>query len=109
MITLVAADRQWFKARLGFDDPETPLDHAICVHALAEETVLVIPDLALDRRTRANRAVTGPSAFRFYAAAPLRSPCGHGSGRCASSTARRARTASRPPRPASCMRSDDRR
>ena len=80
MITLVAADRQWFKARLGFDDPETPLDHAICVHALAEETVLVIPDLALDRRTRANRAVTGPSAFRFYAAAPLRSPCGHGLG-----------------------------
>ncbi len=68
------------QGRLGFDDPETPLDHAICVHALAEETVLVIPDLALDRRTRANRAVTGPSAFRFYAAAPLRSPCGHGLG-----------------------------
>jgi hypothetical protein len=24
MITLVAADRQWFKAHVGFDEPETP-------------------------------------------------------------------------------------
>ncbi len=80
MITLVAADRQWFKARVGFDEPETPLDRSICVHALAEKAVLVIPDLTRDRRTRANRSVTGPSAFRFYAGAPLRSPCGHGLG-----------------------------
>lgn len=80
MITLVTADRQWFKASVGFDELETPLDRSICVHALTEEAVLVIPDLTRDQRTRANLVVTGPSAFRFYAGAPLRSPCGHGIG-----------------------------
>ena len=80
MITLVASDRQWFKARVGFDEPETPLERSICVHALPGSDVLVIPDLTRDPRTRANPAVIGPSAFRFYAGAPLRSPCGHGLG-----------------------------
>ncbi len=80
MITLVASDRQQFKARVGFDQAETPLDHSICVHALRETALLVIPDLTQDPRTRTNLAVTGPSAMRFYAAAPLRSPSGHGLG-----------------------------
>lgn len=80
MITLVTSDRQQFKARVGIDQAETPLDHSICVHALPETALLVIPDLTLDPRTRTTRAVTGPAAMRFYAAAPLRSPCGHGLG-----------------------------
>ncbi len=80
MITLVASDRQWFKARVGFDEPETPLDRSICVHALPKAETLVIPDLTRDPRTQENFAVTGSSAFRFYAGAPLRSPCGHGIG-----------------------------
>ncbi|CAO4141865.1 hypothetical protein LPLAFNJD_LOCUS1045 [Methylorubrum aminovorans] len=80
MITLVVSDRQWFKARIGFDEPGTPLDRSICVHALADEGMLVIPDLTRDPRTQANPVVTGPSAFRFYAGAPLRSSCGHGLG-----------------------------
>jgi PAS domain S-box-containing protein len=80
LITLVTSDRQQFKARVGIDQAETPLDHSICVHALPETALLIIPDLTLDPRTRTNRSVTGPSAMRFYAAAPLRSPCGHGLG-----------------------------
>lgn len=80
MITLVASDRQWFKARVGFGEAETPLDRSICVHALPETALLVIPDLTRDPRTRGNLAVTGPSAMRFYAGAPLRGPEGHGLG-----------------------------
>ncbi|MCJ2026961.1 GAF domain-containing protein [Methylobacterium sp. J-067] len=80
MITLVAAERQWFKARIGFEEAETGLDRSICVHALPETDALVISDLTRDPRTRDNLAVTGPSAFRFYAGAPLRSACGHGLG-----------------------------
>lgn len=79
-ITLVASDRQWFKARFGFDEAETPLDRSICVHALPAAGMLVIPDLTRDERTRTNPAVTGGAAFRFYAAVPLRSPCSHGLG-----------------------------
>ncbi|KQT12604.1 hypothetical protein ASG40_19925 [Methylobacterium sp. Leaf399] len=80
MITLVAADRQWFKARVGVEHTETPLDHAICTHALPETGLLVIPDLTEDPRTRTNLSVTGPAAMRFYAAAPLRDASGHGLG-----------------------------
>lgn len=80
MITLVALDRQWFKARIGVDHAETSLDHAICVHALPETGLLVIPDLTEDPRTRRNPSVTGPAAMRFYAGAPLRDASGHGLG-----------------------------
>ncbi|KQP62190.1 GAF domain-containing protein [Methylobacterium sp. Leaf112] len=80
MITLVASDRQWFKARIGFDDPGTPLSHSICLHALPERTLLVIPDLTLDDRTLSNPAVTGAAAMRFYAGAPLRTASGHALG-----------------------------
>lgn len=80
MITLVASDRQWFKARVGFDAAQTSLDHSICVHALPERGLLVIPDLTEDPRTRTCRAVTGPAAMRFYAGAPLRTSTGHGLG-----------------------------
>ncbi|WP_246685247.1 GAF domain-containing protein [Methylobacterium sp. WL103] len=80
MITLVTSKRQWFKARVGLEEMETPLDRSICVHALPEPTLFVIPDLTRDARTMANPAVTGPSAMRFYAAAPLRTASGHGLG-----------------------------
>lgn len=80
LITLVASDRQWFKARVGVEESETPLDRSVCVHVLPETGTFVIPDLERDPRTRANLAVTGPSAFRFYAGVPLRSECGHGLG-----------------------------
>ncbi|MCJ2038849.1 PAS domain-containing protein [Methylobacterium sp. J-059] len=80
MITLVTSKRQWFKARVGLDEMETPLDRSICVHALPEPTLFVIPDLTRDARTMANPAVTGPSAMRFYAAEPLRTASGHGLG-----------------------------
>ncbi|POR42505.1 GAF domain-containing protein [Methylobacterium sp. V23] len=80
MITLIASDRQWFKARVGLDRRETPLEESICVHALPAPSLLVIPDMALDPRTRKNPVVTGEAAMRFYAAAPLRTASGLGLG-----------------------------
>jgi len=72
LVSLVAGDRQWFKARLGFPHCETDLGRSVCVHALAEPDLLVIPDLAADPRTRGNPLVTGAPGIRFYAGAPLR-------------------------------------
>ena len=76
LVSLVAAERQWFKARTGFDDCETPLDVSICRHALARPGLLVIPDLAHDPRTRDNALVTGAPFIRFYAGARLETPEG---------------------------------
>src|SRR5476651_2478064 len=51
LVSLIAADRQWFKARVGIDDlSETPLNQSVCVHALAEPEILIIPDLTQDAR-----------------------------------------------------------
>ncbi|PXW63066.1 GAF domain-containing protein [Methylobacterium sp. B4] len=77
LISLVAADRQWFKARAGFPDCETDLGRSVCAYALSAPDLLVIPDLSTDPRTRNNPLVTGEPHIRFYAGAPLRTPSGH--------------------------------
>ena len=73
LVSLVAGDRQWFKARIAFPADETDLSRSVCAHALAEPDLLIIRDLALDPRTRDNPLVTGEPHIRFYAGAPLRS------------------------------------
>lgn len=71
LVSLIDRDRQWFKARVGTDLSETPIELAICVHALAHGTLLVIPDLAADPRTARNGLVTADPHVRFYAGVPL--------------------------------------
>jgi two-component sensor histidine kinase len=71
LVSLVAADRQWFKAKEGFDACETPIEQSVCAHALQSSDLLIIPDLALDPRTRGNTLVTEEPHIRFYAGAPL--------------------------------------
>jgi PAS domain S-box-containing protein len=76
LVSLVTADRQWFKARIGFDPCETPLSQSVCAHALQQPGLLVIPDLTADPRTRDNPLVTGEPRLRFYAGARLETPEG---------------------------------
>ncbi len=74
LVSFVSYDRQWFKARTGFDPCETTLDQSVCAHVVKAGELLVIPDLAADPRTRDNPLVTGPPFIRFYADAPLMTP-----------------------------------
>ena len=76
LVSLVTANRQWFKARIGFEPCETDLDSSVCAHVLVEPDLLVISDLTQDERTRSNPLVTGEPHIRFYAGAPLRTPAG---------------------------------
>ena len=80
LVSLVDADRQFFKARVGFDGTGTPLNQSVCVHAIKEREILVIPDLSLDPRTRDNPLVTGEPRIRFYAGAVLRTRNGEALG-----------------------------
>ena len=77
LVSLVAEDRQWFKAKIGFPASETDLDSSVCAHVLSEPDLLVIPDLTADPRTRFNPLVMGDPHIRFYAGAPLRDRNGH--------------------------------
>ncbi|TNC14435.1 PAS domain S-box protein [Methylobacterium terricola] len=77
LVSLVAGDRQWFKARVGFPPCETALNASVCAYTLAEPDLLTIPDLTVDPRTRDNPLVTGEPFIRFYAGVPLHAPDGH--------------------------------
>jgi diguanylate cyclase (GGDEF)-like protein len=71
LVSLVGEDRQWFKARCGFDADETPIDQAFCRFTIQGDDVLVVPDARLDSRFADNLLVTGATRIRFYAGAPL--------------------------------------
>ena len=71
LVSLVDADRQWFKAKAGLDITETPLTTSVCALAIRQSALFVIPDLAADPRTADFEAVTGPLQARFYAGFPL--------------------------------------
>ena len=71
LISLVDADRQWFKARHGTEMRQTSLECSICTHAIIENGFLEIRDTTRDKRTNQNPLVTGDEKLRFYAGAPL--------------------------------------
>ena len=76
LVSLVAEDRQWFKARIGFGPCETPIGQSVCAHAMEVDELLVITDLTQDPRTKDNTLVTEAPFIRFYAGAVLRTPDG---------------------------------
>jgi two-component sensor histidine kinase len=75
-ISLVAGNRQWFKAEIGLGVSETSLVVAVCDDLIqAEEArsgeVMSIEDLSLDPRFSDNPLVASDPKLRFYAGAPL--------------------------------------
>ena len=80
LVSFVDANRQWFKAKVGLDVPETPRDVSFCGHAILQPDLLIIPDALEDERFRSNPLVTGEPKIRFYAGAPLVAQDGHALG-----------------------------
>jgi PAS domain S-box-containing protein len=76
-ISLLDLHRQWFKAQVGLDACETPIEQSFCRYAVNEpDKVMVVNDSLLDDRFRDNPLVTGDPSIRFYAGAPLIAPNG---------------------------------
>ncbi len=71
LITLVGADRQWFKARVGVTQTETARDLSFCGHCINENHPMIIEDTLEDPRFADNPLVTGAPHLRFYAGVPL--------------------------------------
>jgi len=71
LITLVTADRQWFKSRIGVSLTGTSRSVSFCSHAMEQRAIFVIPDAQNDERFRNNPLVTGDPNIRFYAGASL--------------------------------------
>lgn len=71
LVSIVDADRQWFKSSQGLDASETHRDISFCGHAIHHDEILYIPDALEDIRFATNPLVTGEPKIRFYAGAPL--------------------------------------
>jgi diguanylate cyclase (GGDEF)-like protein/PAS domain S-box-containing protein len=81
LVSLVDAQRQWFKSRVGLETAETPRSMSFCSVAIQRpQEMLIVPDAQLDPRFRDNPLVTGEPGIRFYAGAPLVMPDGEALG-----------------------------
>jgi diguanylate cyclase (GGDEF)-like protein/PAS domain S-box-containing protein len=76
LISLVDADRQWFKSKVGLDAFQTDRDISFCGHAILHPDIFIVTDATKDDRFSANPLVTEEPRIRFYAGAPVCEPGG---------------------------------
>lgn len=77
LISLVDAQRQWFKSCIGFDQTEGPRETSFCGHAILQPGLFMIEDATQDPRFADNPLVVGEPGIRAYFGVPLQSPEGY--------------------------------
>ena len=70
LLSLVDADRQWFKSRQGLDSCETPRSVSFCGHAVLADKMFIVEDAQAGPRFADTPLVLGPSHVRFHAGRP---------------------------------------
>lgn len=84
LVTLVDADRQFFKSQVGLSTPwaitrQTPLTHSFCQHVVAHAQPLVIEDARLHPLVYDNLAIIDLNVIA-YAGIPMTTSSGHAIG-----------------------------
>ena len=76
LVTLIDADRQWFKSKKGLEADSTHRDVSFCGHAILEDDIFIIENAVADKRFYDNPFVTEDPHIRFYAGMPIKSENG---------------------------------
>lgn len=77
LISLVDAERQWFKSKIGIDVQQTSRDISFCDHAIESDDLMIVQDARHDNRFKDNPLVVAEPKIRFYAGYPLKTPSGY--------------------------------
>lgn len=80
LISVIDADRQWFKSRVGISMAETSRSVSFCTHAIQQRDLYIVPDARANAVFRDNPLVAAENGIRFYAGAPLVTPEGYALG-----------------------------
>jgi PAS domain S-box-containing protein len=71
LISLVDAEREWFKSKIGVTISEIPRSISFASYTILQSQILIIPDTLQDERFTTNLFVISNHYFRFYAGVPL--------------------------------------
>ena len=75
-VSLLEADRQWFKSIHGLPCSQTSRDISFCGHTILADTMFVVQDAREDERFADNPLVVDEPNIVFYAGVPLRAENG---------------------------------
>jgi len=77
LLSLVDDKRQFFKSKVGVEVTETPVEYAVCYHAiLSQEELFEVPDLRKDDRFKDNPLVTDAPKMVSYFGVSLKNSDG---------------------------------
>lgn len=75
-LSLVDADRQWFKSAQGLTAIQTAREISFCGHTILHDEIMIVPDARVDPRFADNPLVSGFPHVIFYAGCPVRAADG---------------------------------
>jgi PAS domain S-box-containing protein len=70
-VSFMDADRQWLKAKLGWEEVVLPRDFAFAAQTILQPDLFIIENAPADARFADNPAVTGWPWIKFFAGVPL--------------------------------------
>ncbi|MBA2443995.1 MAG: GAF domain-containing protein, partial [Nocardioidaceae bacterium] len=80
IVSIVDADRIWFKSHHGVDVDQIDREPGLCASAVLQYGPWVVEDASVDPRTLAHPLVAGDFGLRFYVGIPLTTHDGYNLG-----------------------------
>lgn len=72
IVSFIDSKRQWYKAKIGMDNTEVPMEETFCQHAMKTPgKIMIIPNATLDDRTKDSPYTTGEAHIRAYVSVPI--------------------------------------